>query len=938
MITVDGTYIHGLRTRYADDGVEVYYAFPGALEVRLAAGITMPPAARPQEVVLGLLLADPDEQDPREDRSWRWPAQTTPATRRWAQHVVAADHREESLVYEHDGELVLVWASVPARAHELALLELGFTPALATWRAPATTETRTLAAKLIQQGPLQTPPVIGAAPPLISTDHEHDHADAVEHAWLRWAALMDTRVLKLQQRSYDFRAPPQRDGSALVLHYRTRNADLRLTLDVARHPLIYDITVAAGERGKSLTPHAIPGVAWADFPALVDEIARIVAGKPATPVVTPPAPVVAPPATPISGEQMEGPYRRADIWETVIASVLAGFDLPELLPLYPLTQRLTRAALTAIDEQAAQHGADYIESLRRRDSVQVARLAQLEQRLFAVLTEAEPLGALTELVRHVIGLADGSIRRPPAGTASEAFWRTWTAPGALTLRGHVFPLRSHQVLFESTTVELRYRFPVVPGAPMPTLTLSIGLPNPRGQCEVRATLWNFGAPEQSPPWTLTVPQLEKLTGPQVLRQLKPVATPSPAHDNAETWEDALVTAFKAQDARDPQLRLERRLGSGSRIFVLTMPGRRPEPIVGRVDINADLEIESVHLEPLRPEAQTTLRRRLESALEVVRESLGDDDTPPDYATARKKALTEAPPPALVDKLARHLARQREAAAVLPRPAPTSARPPAWSWPWRYPRAPRRARPPSGSTITTSAEVGGPAQQLHLHARGRPRRLHGRPVRVARRRDGHPAGLMAVRRHPQDLSHHPARDGADGPYVLEAVGTRVRTHPVTVREQDDRFARVEQAGQGPPSVPRRRRRASTSTAASRRTVISDVWERYDGLVQSLTHAPVAARRHAPADRHRRRAGRRSEDARGRQGERPARPRGRPGPLRRAAEQLARGRDARALDRLREVLRAVVQVAHSSAESCAAGQTACWISAEPAPIICMRWQPT
>jgi|JI6StandDraft_1071083.scaffolds.fasta_scaffold00344_16 hypothetical protein len=919
MITVDGTYIHGLRTRYADDGVEVYYAFPGALEVRLAAGITMPPAARPQEVVLGLLLADPDEQDPREDRSWRWPAQTTPATRRWAQHVVAADHREESLVYEHDGELVLVWASVPARAHELALLELGFTPALATWRAPATTETRTLAAKLIQQGPLQTPPVIGAAPPLISTDHEHDHADAVEHAWLRWAALMDTRVLKLQQRSYDFRAPPQRDGSALVLHYRTRNADLRLTLDVARHPLIYDITVAAGERGKSLTPHAIPGVAWADFPALVDEIARIVAGKPATPVVTPPAPVVAPPATPISGEQMEGPYRRADIWETVIASVLAGFDLPELLPLYPLTQRLTRAALTAIDEQAAQHGADYIESLRRRDSVQVARLAQLEQRLFAVLTEAEPLGALTELVRHVIGLADGSIRRPPAGTASEAFWRTWTAPGALTLRGHVFPLRSHQVLFESTTVELRYRFPVVPGAPMPTLTLSIGLPNPRGQCEVRATLWNFGAPEQSPPWTLTVPQLEKLTGPQVLRQLKPVATPSPAHDNAETWEDALVTAFKAQDARDPQLRLERRLGSGSRIFVLTMPGRRPEPIVGRVDINADLEIESVHLEPLRPEAQTTLRRRLESALEVVRESLGDDDTPPDYATARKKALTEAPPPALVDKLARHLARQREAAAVLDMRA--QARTDLGA----------AARMVLALAVPTGPSPGETAEWLDDQRLPKSAALLSSYIFTpAVALDAFMADLSASL--DAEMGTRPAswqsdgtlkifrttlRDGDDGPYVLEAVGPRVRTHPVTVREQDDRFARVDM-GKGP-KVPRDEPWLYIDGDFPEDT-IREVWDRFDALLQSLLGTPVqledmrqliliaaelvdAPRCQGTARGNAQRA---LETARSHYAD--------------ARTQLQRGRDARALDRLREVLRAVVQVAHSSAESCAAGQTA------------------
>ena len=909
MITADGTYIHGIRTRYTDDGVEVYYAFPGALEVRVATGITMTPAARAQSIVLGTLLADPDAQDPREDRSWRWPAQTTPATRRWAQHVLAADHREESQIYEHDGELVLVWASVPARTHELALLELGFTPALATWRAPATTETRTLATKLVQQGRQQAPSHLGAAPPLTPTDPEH-HADAVEHAWLRWAALMDTRVLKVQERSYDFRAPPQRDGSALILDYRHRNADLRLTLDVARHPLIYDVTVAVGDRGKSLTPHAIPGVAWADIPALVDELARIVAGKPATPVVPPPP-------APSSGEQMEGPYRRADIWETVIASVLAGFDLPESLPLYPLTRRLTRAALTAVDEQAAVHGADYIESLRRRDSMQIARLAQLEQHLFAALTEAEPLGALTELVRHIIGLADGSIRRPPAGSASEAFWRTWTAPGALTLRGHVFTLRSHQVLFESTTVELRYRFPVVPGAAMPTLTLSVGLPDRRGQCEVRATLWNFGAPEQSRPWMLTVPQLEKLTGPEIIRKLRPVATPSATHDESETWEEALVAAFRAQDARDPQLRLERRLGSGSRIFVLTMPGRKPEPIVGRVDINADLEIESVHVEPPRPDAQATLRRRLESALDVVRESLGNDDRPPDYATARKKALSEAPPPALVDKLARHLARQREAAAVLDMRAqartdlgaaarmvqalaspagPSPSETAEWLDDQRLPK----------SAALLSSYIFTPAVALDTFladlSASLDAEMRTRPA------SWQPDGTLKIFRTT-------LREGDDGPYVLEAAGTGVRTHPVTVREQDDRFARVELGKTAP-----RDELWLYIDGDHPEETIREVWDRFDALQQSLLRAPVqledlrqlilVAAELVDAPRcqgtARSNALRALETARAHHAD--------------ARTQLQRGRDARALDRLREALRAVVQVAHSSAEQCAAGQTA------------------
>jgi hypothetical protein len=76
MISTDDTRIHGITTRYADDGVEVSYVYPGSLEVRIATGVTMPAATRAQQVVLGMLLADPDQQDAREDRSWRWPAET----------------------------------------------------------------------------------------------------------------------------------------------------------------------------------------------------------------------------------------------------------------------------------------------------------------------------------------------------------------------------------------------------------------------------------------------------------------------------------------------------------------------------------------------------------------------------------------------------------------------------------------------------------------------------------------------------------------------------------------------------------------------------------------------------------------------------------------------------------------------------------------------
>ena len=74
MISTDDTRIHGLVPRYADDGVEVSYVYPGSLEVRIATGVTMPAATRPQQVVLGMLLADPEEQDPRLWKGDGWTA------------------------------------------------------------------------------------------------------------------------------------------------------------------------------------------------------------------------------------------------------------------------------------------------------------------------------------------------------------------------------------------------------------------------------------------------------------------------------------------------------------------------------------------------------------------------------------------------------------------------------------------------------------------------------------------------------------------------------------------------------------------------------------------------------------------------------------------------------------------------------------------------
>jgi hypothetical protein len=376
MIATDESRIHGIQTRWANDGAEVSYVYPGPLQV---VGATVRADAGVERVlVLGISTADPDSQDLRDERLWRGAPGIDPATQIWARHVLAAEATRESQVYEHDGQVVYVAARLPSRERELELLRGGFTPALATWRAPYTADAIALAIRT-----LKTPD--GAAPTEIAGSSAARSSRRRRPCRARRACLDAVGRTRRQSGAQAGRshlqvsATARADGARLIVRYRGPDAVLQLTFDVARHPLIYDVTIAAGERDDKLREHTIPGVAWDDFGALITEIGRIAASKPAVATA-----VAAPP----SGEGMEGQHRRAEVWESALASVLVDLDLPESLPLYPLVQRLTRAAFAVVDEQVALHGPDYIESLRRPGPTQVARLARLEQALFVALAEA----------------------------------------------------------------------------------------------------------------------------------------------------------------------------------------------------------------------------------------------------------------------------------------------------------------------------------------------------------------------------------------------------------------------------------------------------------------------------------------------------------------------------------------------------------------------
>ena len=918
MIATDESRIHGIQTRWANDGAEVSYVYPGPLQV---VGATVRADAGVERVlVLGISTADPDSQDLRDERFWRGAAGVDQATQIWARHVLAAEATRESQVYEHDGQVVFIAARLPSRERELELLRGGFTPALATWRAPYTADAIALAIRMLQKPDGAAPTVIAGNVPSELRD-DADHAARVEHAWMRWVARVDNRVLKLGDRIYKFQRPPEQDGARLIVRYRSPDAALQLVFDVARHPLVYDVTIAAGERDDKLREHTIPGVAWEDFGALITEIGRIAASKPAVATA-----VAAPP----SGEGMEGQHRRAEVWESALASVLVDLDLPESLPLYPLVQRLTRAAFAVVDEQVALHGPDYIESLRRPGPSQVARLARLEQALFVALAEAQSFGGLAQVVRHVLGLADSSIHRPPAGTTSETFSRTWTAPDSLTLRGLTFKLRRNHVLFETGSIELRYRAQVSPDVHAAALTLIVGLPDKQGTCDVEVRLRGPGTVEQAGLWKLTVPQLGKLTGTAIVKQLRLATPPPPGEAEVDPWEDILVAEFNARSEAGPQLRLERRLGSGSRIFVLFLLGSRPEQIVARIDINAAIEVESIYPLQLNADQQAALRRGLEVALEVTQARAINEDEAEDYAAARKKALPTPPRPTIVDRLQQQLAGQREAAALLQ--LRTEARTDL-SVAARHVAA---MAAPAGPSPSETAEwldeqdLPESAALLSSYIFTPSVALDAFLADLSESLDTEmgvrPVELLSGDR--LELASDTVRTDGARKYVLEAAGTSIRPHTVTVIETVKPMVVIDASKLTRGPLRSGEARVYINGRFSE-TMISDVRERYHGLVQSFIQAPAqlddmrqliviaailvdAPRCQGAAKANALRA---LEAARAHYDG--------------ARTELARGRDARALDRLREALRAVVQVAHDSAESCAAGQTALLtIAAEPA----------
>lgn len=890
MITDDDLRIHGIGIQWAEDAVQLSYLYPGALT-------TSPdePRSASQRIVLGLSTVDPDSQDVLDEQLWRWPATTSLATQIWLRHAYAAHVRQQALVYEHDGDVVLVLPKIPPLAFELELLDEGFTPALATWRAPATTQTRAVARRLAVATPATAPTHVAK---LLDPD---EHADRAEHLWLRWFARFDDRVVKIGDRTYDLRAARHRRDSKFTLDYRRRGSELRFEFDLARHPLVYDVKLGIREGSGEWATTQFQNIAWANFTTLIAEASQLLTRS-------------AEPPTPADD--------RLAIWESTFASALAEFELPASKPLYTLAHRTALAGLAAADVLLNKHGAKLSEALRVGDRKHDAMIRSLEQSLQRAFIEAPSEAARWELISSTKMLLEKTGRVSLPGPATEEFWRTWKAPDVLILAKRRYQLRPHEVHFGRSTLNLRYG--AGPGSETPSLAvlrLQISLPDRHGRATLIVTHLDGKRAmlQQTPPWTLTVPELEALTGDQIATRMNPIHGSTPLDEI--TWEEALVAEFEAQDPRDPQLRLERRLGSGLSIFSAYLPGPAPTPTVAHITINNAFEIEEFTAEVQHPTDERALRARLEAALAVIARDFADDDnaSPPDYNTAHRAAVSDPPSPQLIDRLTAQLGAQREEATlealrirartdlgaasrlVASLAAPTGPSPSevvAWLGEHDLEKS---AALVSAYIFTPTIALTEFAADL---ATSMDTELGARRIRTAKP----PQVPRSALRH----------DAQERPYILEATGTGVRQHFVKeLPESDARFvaigpARILAAMQPTPRV--------YADDLRKDVIIEKAWQSFDALVRSLSDAPtqfadirqLLAAAAVLAD---------SPKCQGQAKENALRALARARDAHHAArDQLARGRDARAVDRLQQALRQIAEVAHQSAASCGAGQGA------------------
>jgi hypothetical protein len=258
---------------------EIHYIYPGTIDVELGAGIRFQTRHESKAVELGTFLG-PDEVSAdtwMDDALWKW--QNKAADRRaqvWVKHVMVADLLGRPQGYEFDGELVLVGTALPSRQVELLLLQSGFRPSLATWRAKASDERRRRLPEFVarlSEGPSEgrgLGPQEPAASKQVSDIKELK--DRAQHVWMRWYALFRDE-LATAGRTYQMRGRPTLGERELVLRYRhpSSGAELMLRFDVSTHTLHHRTTAAFG--GQTMLREAL---AWEEYPEFVTAVGEAI--------------------------------------------------------------------------------------------------------------------------------------------------------------------------------------------------------------------------------------------------------------------------------------------------------------------------------------------------------------------------------------------------------------------------------------------------------------------------------------------------------------------------------------------------------------------------------------------------------------------------------------------------------------------------------------
>ncbi len=270
MRPMDPVRLNGLEHWFQADGSTISYSYPGSIDVELVPGIRFQTKSASQLIELGIFRGgDNATAEMWMDESlWQW--QKDAADRRaraWVKHVMVADQSGRPQAYEIDGELVLVGAILPQRQVESSLLQAGFRPSLATWRAKATDERRGRLPEYIEW--LSGGHPDGEAPTATaeSTDPK-ELQERAQHIWMRWNKLFE-KELAIAGRIYQMRGRPTLSKREITIKFRHQSsgAELALRFAVAFHPL-HHRTIA--EFGDQTAERA--ALAWEEYPEFLNSI------------------------------------------------------------------------------------------------------------------------------------------------------------------------------------------------------------------------------------------------------------------------------------------------------------------------------------------------------------------------------------------------------------------------------------------------------------------------------------------------------------------------------------------------------------------------------------------------------------------------------------------------------------------------------------------